>query len=108
VRASRGPRNLVEGQEEVALMAEAHLEELFEKLKGVPGRWAQSWKPGDVRLRTPVRVGSEEKQELLGVPTKIVPGWLLIDLSQADAPEGKVLYVPADSVASVERTESTS
>jgi hypothetical protein len=108
VRASRGSRNLVEGDEEVALMAEVHLEELFEKLKGVPGRWTQSWKPGDVRLKEPVRVGSEEKQELLAVPTKIVPGWLLIDISQADAPEGKILYVPADNVASIERTESPS
>jgi hypothetical protein len=89
-------------------MAEVHLEELFEKLKGMPGRWAQSWKPSDVRLNAPVTVGGEQKQELLGVPTRIIPGWLLIDLSQKDAPEGKILYVPAANVASVERTESAS
>jgi hypothetical protein len=104
---SPGPRNLVEGNEE-DIMPEVHLEEIFEKLKGMPGRLTQNWKPGDVRLKTPVLVGTEQKQELLGVPTKIVPGWLLIDISQEDTPEGKVLYVAADNVASVTRTESTS
>jgi hypothetical protein len=89
-------------------MAEVHWEEFIERMKGVPARWIQSWKPGDVRLKQPVRVGSEEKQELLGVPTKIVPGWLLIDVGQADTPEGKILYVPAVNVAFVERSEASS
>jgi hypothetical protein len=87
-------------------MAEVHWDEFIEKVKGVPARWVQTWKPGDVQLKQPVRVGSEQKQELLGVPTKIVPGWLLIEVGPADTPESKILYVPADNVVFVERAES--